>query len=67
METAEILRSSIANINVFLRRQETKVTVSIGVSTLSRDIVDETELIMIADKAMYAAKASGRNCVVGAN
>ena len=67
METAEILRSSIANINVFLRRQETKVTVSIGVSTLSRNIVDETELIMTADKAMYAAKASGRNCVVGAN
>lgn len=66
METAEILRSSIANINVFLRRQETKVTVSIGVSTLSREIVDETELIMIADKAMYAAKASGRNRVVGA-
>ncbi|MCX5707620.1 MAG: sensor domain-containing diguanylate cyclase [Candidatus Omnitrophica bacterium] len=66
METAELLRSSIANINVLLRRQKTKVTVSIGVATLSSDIADEKELIMIADKAMYAAKASGRNCVVGA-
>jgi diguanylate cyclase (GGDEF)-like protein len=66
METAELLRSSIANTNVLLRRQKTKVTVSIGVASLSSDIADEKELIMTADKAMYAAKASGRNCVVSA-
>jgi diguanylate cyclase (GGDEF)-like protein len=66
METAELLRSSIANIGVVLRRQKTQVTVSIGVASFSRDIADEKELIMTADKAMYAAKVSGRNCVVAA-
>jgi diguanylate cyclase (GGDEF)-like protein len=66
METAEILRAGIAGINIVLRRQETKVTVSVGLAALSKHMVDETELIMLADKAMYAAKASGRNCVVAA-
>jgi diguanylate cyclase (GGDEF)-like protein len=66
METAELLRTTIANISVVLRRQKTRITVSIGVATASQDITDEKEFIMMADKAMYAAKASGRNCIVGA-
>ncbi len=65
MEIAELLRSRIENIVIVLRRQETKVTVSIGVASFPQDAADETELIMKADKAMYAAKLSGRNCVVG--
>ncbi len=65
MEIAELLRSRIENIVIVLRRQETKVTVSIGVASFPEDAADETELIMKADKAMYAAKLSGRNCVVG--
>jgi diguanylate cyclase (GGDEF)-like protein len=66
MKTAESIRSGVEDLEIILRRQETKVSVSIGVSTFSIDAVDETELIMKADKAMYAAKAAGRNCVVGA-
>ena len=66
MKIAELLRRSIDNIVIVLRRQETKITVSIGVASFPADGADETELIMKADKAMYAAKLSGRNCVVGA-
>lgn len=62
-EMAQSLRSSIEGLKLLLRRQQTPVTVSIGVSTFLDDTSDETELIMKADKAMYAAKKSGRNAV----
>lgn len=67
MEIAELLRKKIFEQNIVLRRQETKVTISIGVAGLSKVNSDETELLRSADKALYAAKASGRNCVVAAN
>ncbi len=66
MEVAESLRLCIEKMIIVLRRQKTTITVSIGVSSFPNDAVDETELIMKADKSMYAAKLSGRNCVVGA-
>jgi len=65
METADLIRRKIESLLIILRRQETKVTVSIGAASFPKDAADETELIMKADKAMYAAKAAGRNCVVG--
>ncbi len=43
-----------------------KVTVSLGVSSYPRHAVTPSTLIEIADKALYEAKALGRNKVVGA-
>jgi diguanylate cyclase (GGDEF)-like protein len=63
-EFAESLRRAVESLSMVMRRQETKVTVSIGVAEFPKDAADETELIMKADKAMYAAKLSGRNRVV---
>ena len=40
-----------------------KVTISIGVSAYPGDGVDSTAVIDAADKAVYKAKADGRNCV----
>jgi len=63
-ETAKLLRKTIEETKIVLRRQETTVTVSIGCATFSKDVSDEVELIMKADRAMYQAKRSGRNRVV---
>ncbi|HPT38950.1 MAG TPA: diguanylate cyclase [Candidatus Omnitrophota bacterium] len=46
-----------------LRRQDTHITVSIGVASLPLDTKDEDELVQKADKSMYMAKEKGRNQV----
>ncbi len=58
---AEGLRGHIEAQTVLLRNQETRVTVSIGVASFPQDARDEAELVIKADKAMYAAKQGGRN------
>lgn len=63
LKIAEHLRKSIEGISIVLRNQETRVSVSVGVSTFPDDVRDEDELIMKADKAMYLAKQKGRNQV----
>ncbi|MFA5092944.1 MAG: diguanylate cyclase [Candidatus Omnitrophota bacterium] len=60
---AEKLRSKIEKENVILRRQDTHITVSIGVASLPLDTKEDDELIQMADKAMYRAKEQGRNRV----
>ena len=60
---AEELRQRIQKEKITLRRQDTHITVSIGVSSLPLDTKDEDELVQKADKAMYTAKEKGRNQV----
>ncbi|MEI6831766.1 MAG: diguanylate cyclase [Candidatus Omnitrophota bacterium] len=60
---AESLRQKIEKEKIILRRQETKVTVSIGIANMPFDTKDEDELVQKADKAMYDAKLKGRNQV----
>jgi len=60
---AEDLRVRIEGTKIILRRQETNITVSIGVANFSGDAKDETELLLKSDKAMYEAKQKGRNRV----
>jgi diguanylate cyclase (GGDEF)-like protein len=47
-------------------RKETNVTVSIGVANSNGERVAPAEVMRIADKALYRAKAKGRNCTVNA-
>jgi len=63
---AERLRKKIEETTMTLRRQETNITVSIGVATFPIDAADAEEVIVKADKAMYEAKQKGRNRVVDA-
>ena len=59
------LRAKIERTKIILRRQETNVTMSIGVATFPDDAKDEEELVFKADKLMYKAKQEGRNRVCG--
>lgn len=64
---AERLRATIENYP-FPRRQAQplgKVTVSIGVATFPEDATTDKKLLEAADRALYQAKADGRNLVRG--
>ncbi len=63
VEIAEGLRKKTAAEKILLRRQETNITVSIGIASFPGDSCDEEGLILKADQAMYTAKRKGRNQV----
>ena len=60
---AESLRSELACTPIAYGGEEIAMTASFGIATYSRDGRTVDELIAAADRAMYAAKADGRNCV----
>lgn len=60
---AEELRKKIAEQTIVLRREKTRITVSIGVASFPEDAINPKELIHKADLALYQAKEKGRNQV----
>jgi diguanylate cyclase (GGDEF)-like protein len=62
-QVAEALRSSIALADVALVLPDRNITASIGVTAASPRIDTTSTLMKRADKALYAAKHGGRNCV----
>lgn len=60
----EQLRLAIEGSKIILRKQETHITVSIGVSCLPLGAEDAEGLIFKADQALYTAKQKGRNRIV---
>ena len=63
MRLADELCEDVAQTPVVLRRQETRVTISVGVAVFPHDAQIRDELIQRADEALYRAKNSGRNRV----
>jgi diguanylate cyclase (GGDEF)-like protein len=61
VQRAESLRKEISQQIFSLRRQETRVTVSIGVATYPDDGKTKEELLHKADEWLYYAKGRGRN------
>ncbi|HET9103221.1 MAG TPA: diguanylate cyclase [Solirubrobacteraceae bacterium] len=60
LELAEKLRRSIERADI---GQIGRITASFGVATLPMDAVEPEQLLRKADRALYAAKARGRNRV----
>ncbi|MBJ7312037.1 GGDEF domain-containing protein [Rugamonas sp. CCM 8940] len=62
-QCAERLRASLASLRLDTPQGPLRFTVSIGVAVHSPQHPDWPALLKAADKAMYRAKHSGRNCV----
>jgi len=62
-EAAERLRREVAGTVVEVNGQQVRITISIGVSTLTESIQDLDALMISADRALYSAKWKGRNKV----
>jgi diguanylate cyclase (GGDEF)-like protein len=60
---AERLRKAIEARYAARREDEVAVTISVGLVTVSSDVDDAASLVSAADRALYDAKRSGRNCV----
>jgi len=64
VERAEQVRKAIAQHPIVTRAGAISVTCSFGVCAASRLASKPEELVQSADRALYRAKARGRNCVV---
>lgn len=74
VEVAERIRSAVARKSFRVYDEETKVTVSIGISIFPQDLAHSPEggydpnylfeLLQRADRALYRAKEEGRNRVI---
>jgi diguanylate cyclase (GGDEF)-like protein len=62
-DLAERLRSSLETRPVSYEGEQIHVTASFGVSTYPMPVPYGDWLVLAADKALYKAKAAGRNCV----
>ncbi len=60
---AEEANKRIAEQTIILRRERTRITVSIGIAMFPKDAQNAKELIHKADQALYRAKQEGRNRV----
>ncbi len=65
LQLAEEIRKAMEEFPFTIRREQVKMTVSIGVANVPSDTLDEEDLIRKSDEALYRAKREGRNRVIG--
>ncbi len=63
IELAEQLRRRIASHTFIFEGEEIPITVSVGVASMDDCAITPLNFIKRSDKALYKAKAEGRNCV----
>jgi len=59
----ERLRKAVAGLVITFEGKDITVHVSVGAASWEAGLADQDELIAQVDKALYAAKAGGRNCL----
>jgi diguanylate cyclase (GGDEF)-like protein len=64
LQTAERLRRVVAEEPFDVGESRLRLTISVGVAARRSEDSDPGELLKLADRALYAAKANGRNQVV---
>jgi diguanylate cyclase (GGDEF)-like protein len=64
MLAAERLRGLVASQTQRTQAGDIATSISVGVAEIGPDTADLAQLIATADRALYRAKAGGRNCVV---
>jgi len=64
LRTAERIRQSVEASKFAIEEHEIKVTISLGIASKSDNNSTLSDIISNADKALYLAKRSGRNCAV---
>ncbi len=60
---ADRLKRSISAFPIWVENLTIDITVSVGVATFPDQVSAPQDLVALADKAMYQAKAHGRNCI----
>ncbi|MFH1018939.1 MAG: GGDEF domain-containing protein [Pseudomonadota bacterium] len=60
---AEKLRKLVESTSFEHAGKAIPVTISFGVSTLTKDVKNPTQFVEMVDQALYRAKQAGRNCV----
>lgn len=60
---AERVRATIADFQIETGGGQIRVTVSAGIASVTEATSCVNDLLAAADKALYAAKTAGRNCV----
>ena len=63
LQTAERMCREVAAEPFEVGDDRLRITVSVGVAARRAQDTDPGELLRLADRALYAAKAAGRNCV----
>jgi diguanylate cyclase (GGDEF)-like protein len=64
VKRADHLRTLVAAMTFEEKNVDKKVTISIGVAQYPTDSAEMMQLVSCADKALFVAKSSGKNCVV---
>jgi diguanylate cyclase (GGDEF)-like protein len=67
VETAERLRSAVEQTSSLVAGRKIQVTASFGVASYPESTRTNDQLFAAADRALYEAKAAGRNCVKSFN
>lgn len=62
-EVAERLRQQIETTAIIYEEKSIFITISIGISSICNDDKNIDDVLVRADKALYEAKNSGRNCI----